>query len=72
VDVEWETHLAAASTLFLTLGTAAHAAPIVINNGLAPPNPENVIDAADDYSGDEVCVARCPAGVLNESVALTR
>ena len=58
------THLAAASALVLAVGGSAHAATIMINNGLAPPNPENVIDAADDYSGDEVYVRNvgCPPG----------
>jgi len=38
---------------------------IMINNGLAPPNPENVIDAADDYSSNDDVYVRnvgCPPG----------
>jgi len=36
----------------------------MINNGLTPPNPENVIDGADNYSGDDVYVRNvgCPPG----------
>jgi hypothetical protein len=36
----------------------------VINNGSAPPNAENVIDGADDYTGDQVYVRNvgCPTG----------
>jgi hypothetical protein len=45
------TLLAATSALILTMGAAAHAIPIVINNGLAPPHPANVINDAS-YSGD--------------------
>jgi hypothetical protein len=53
--------------LLLTFGLlagAADAADILINNGMAPPNPLNVIDAADDYSEDYVFVRNvdCPPG----------
>jgi hypothetical protein len=57
-------HLTAALALILTMGAPAHAVPIMINNGSAPPNAENVIDGADDYSGDSVHVRNigCPRG----------
>jgi hypothetical protein len=47
------THLVAASALVLALAGPAHAGNILINNGLAPPNPTNVIDD-DRYSNDSV------------------
>lgn len=34
----------------------AQAENIVINNGLAPPNPDYVIDINDDFSDDHVAV----------------
>ena len=47
----------------LCFALPAHAVPFVINNGLAPPNPANVIDDAT-YSGDYVYVRNvgCPPG----------
>lgn len=51
--------------LALTLGSSgiAHASEIVINNGLTPPNPANVIDHTT-YSSDWVFVHNvgCPSG----------
>jgi hypothetical protein len=46
------------------MGAPAQAIPVMINNGLAPPNPENVTDGADDYSDDVVYVRNvgCPPG----------
>jgi len=44
------------SALILATGGSAHADLIVINNGLAPPNATNVIDAADDFTGDDIRV----------------
>ena len=58
------THLTVALALILTMGAPAHAVPIMISNGLAPPNPTNVINDAT-YSGDfEVYVRNvgCPPG----------
>ena len=44
------------SALFLLSAAPAWAVAVVINNGLAPPNPGNVIDAADDFRFDRVFV----------------
>ena len=57
------THLTAVSALILTMGAPARAVPIMINNGLAPPDPANVIDDAT-YSDDSVYVRNvgCPPG----------
>lgn len=41
----------------------AQAADVVINNGLAPPNAVNVIDAADDLADDTVFVRNQGCGV---------
>jgi hypothetical protein len=38
-------------SLLIPLADTAGAAETLINNGLAPPNSLNVIDAADDYAG---------------------
>jgi hypothetical protein len=56
-------HISFAVLLF-SAAAPAHAIPVMINNGLAPPNPENVIDGADDYSGKELHVRNvgCPTG----------
>jgi sulfatase modifying factor 1 len=47
-----------ALALVVVMGVAARgvADTIVINNGLAPPNPDNVIDAGNSYPGDWVYV----------------
>ena len=57
------THLIAASALILVIGESAQAATIMINNGLAPPNPANVIDD-DTYYWYDVHVrnVECPPG----------
>ena len=57
------THLATASALLLAAGGSPQAATIMINNGLAPPNPANVIDYAIHWE-DEVYVRNvgCPPG----------
>ena len=56
--------LAASAALVLTLaaGGSAQGASILINNGLAPPNPENVIDDLTYYDDDSVYVRNvgCP------------
>jgi hypothetical protein len=59
--------VAAACAVILAVAGQAEAADIVINNGLAPPNPVNVIDDHSYYS-DDVYVrnAGCPPfGALN-------
>jgi hypothetical protein len=50
--------------LILTISDVAQADTILIDNGLAPPTPLNVIDAADDYLDDHVYVRNvgCPPG----------
>ncbi len=53
--------------LLVTLPGVANAAQIVINNGLAPPNPENVIDHAT-YSSDDVYVRNSSLGDPTEVV----
>jgi hypothetical protein len=51
------------AVLLLSAAAPAHAGPVMINNGLAPPNPLNVIDDAT-YIGDNVYVRNvgCPTG----------
>jgi len=52
-------------SLLMPLADTAGAADILINNGLAPPNPLNVIDAADDYYSEHRVFVRnvgCPPG----------
>jgi hypothetical protein len=55
-------HLTAVSALFFAIGGSAHAVPVMINSGSAPPNPQNVIDKTDNYSGDGVYIRNvgCP------------
>jgi hypothetical protein len=65
----------AALVALLSLGSAARAATIVIDNGLAPPNPANVIDhttyasdsvqARDSSSGDPTIVELTDGGEVN-------
>jgi hypothetical protein len=53
------------------LPVAANATPLVINNGLAPPNPANVIDASNSFPNDSLYIrnvgcdgtteAKCPS-----------
>jgi hypothetical protein len=48
-------HLASVVLLLVAIAPPAQAVSIVINNGLAPPNPENVIDDGT-YASDRVYV----------------
>lgn len=57
--------LLGAGTLAWTLAAgAATAQQVVINNGLAPPTAENVIDAADAYGSHDVFVRNVGCGVI--------
>jgi len=49
--------LSPALVLFLVAAAPVGAATITINNGLAPPNPANVIDANNSFPSDRVIVA---------------
>ena len=46
----------------MSLAVPASATLVVINNGLAPPNPENVLDAEDDLSLVDVLVRNVGCG----------
>jgi hypothetical protein len=52
--------------LFAGVGSAAQATPLLLNNGLAPPNPENVID--DDRGIDGIRVRNVGCGELDPSL----
>ena len=52
---------AASLVLALLMGGAANAANVVINNGLVPPNPDNVIDDST-FSADFVSVRNFGCG----------
>jgi len=47
---------------FILFGFPAKSGVIVIDNGLAPPNPENVIDADNSFPGDFVRIYDSPGG----------
>ncbi len=53
----------------LGLSGAAQAADVVINNGLAPPSLDNVIDASDDFSLDSVHVRNVGCGDLDPNAS---
>jgi hypothetical protein len=55
---------AALAASLLLVSPAAFAIAILINNGLAPPNPANVLDGTIDYSSDRLRIRNvgCPPG----------